>query len=214
MPDRAVLFDCDGVLVDSEPITNRVMRDDLARRGLDLPLDEVMGLFVGGTIDGAAQKARKLGADLPQNWVAYIYEQMFERLAEEVEVVPYAADLVDDLIAAGIKCAVGSNGPVRKMEITLGRTGLYDKFAPHIYSKEHVSHPKPAPDIYLYAAAKLGIAPTDCTVIEDSASGARAAKAAGMRCIGYVAEGQGDSLAAHCDHLIDDMRQAARLMGL
>ncbi len=131
---EAVLFDCDGVLVDSEEITNRLMRDDLALHGLDLPLDQVMSLFVGGTIDGCAEEARRLGADLPDDWVPRIYEKMFAALAIEVEAFPGVADLLDQLEARGIACAVGSNGPYAKMEVTLKRTGLWDRLYPHIYS--------------------------------------------------------------------------------
>ena len=185
-----VIFDCDGVLVDSEPITNRLLQRDLAEHGLDLTLDEVMGSFLGGTMMGVAEKARARGADLPEDWVDRFYERMFAALAAEVEPIEGARDVLDRLDAAGIPYAVGSNGPRSKMEITLGKTGLINRLSPHIYSSQDLANPKPAPDVYLHAAAQLGVTPDCCIVIEDSASGAEAAQAAGMRCIGYAAMGQ------------------------
>lgn len=210
----AVLFDCDGVLVDSEEITNRLMRDDLARYGLDLPLDQIMALFVGGTIDTCAEEARRRGADLPDDWVPRIYEQMFEALAQEVEAVPGVSGIVTDLSARGVACAVASNGPFAKMEITLQRTGLWAPLFPHIYSAKDLPNPKPAPDVYLHAAKMLNMPIERCVVIEDSASGARAAQAAGMRCIGFAATGQGDDLAPLVDVVATDMAQVRLHLGL
>ena len=211
---RAVIFDCDGVLVDSEGITNRLLRDDLAGRGLDLPLDQVMTTFVGGTMEGVAAEAVRLGADLPGDWVDLFYVKMFAALGAEVEAVSGVADLLAQLQRAGIARAVGSNGPLAKMDITLRRTGLLDWLSPHIYSARDLENPKPAPDIYLHAAGCLGVAPEHCVVIEDSTSGARAAQAAGMRCIGFAEAGQGAKLEAHCDTVVSDMQSVAPLLGV
>lgn len=209
---KAVLFDCDGVLVDSERLTNHLLRDDLAARGLDLPMEEVMDLFVGGTMESVMAEAARLGADMPADWIDTFYLKMFDLLGREVEAVKGVCDLVDALIAQNVKIAVGSNGPARKMQITLARTNLLDRFTPHIYSARDLGRPKPAPDIYLHAADKLGVAPPDCAVIEDSASGAKSAQAAGMRCIGYAAEGQADRLRPYCDVIADTMDQVARAL--
>ena len=213
-PPKAVLFDCDGVLVDSEPITTRLMRDDLAAHGLDLSLERIAALFVGGTLPGVARQARDLGATLPEDWVDRFYTKAFAALAAEVEAVPGVSDLLDQLIAAGVSIAVGSNGPVAKMEITLTRTGLIGRLAPHIYSSHDLPQPKPAPDVYLHAARQLGVLPRDCIVVEDSVSGVRAGVAAGMRCIGFAAEGQGEQLDPHCDAIVGDMSDLARHLGV
>lgn len=210
----AVLFDCDGVLVDSEPVTNRLLRDDLARRGLDLPLEQILEISTGSTMERIAEEAVRHGADIPQDWVQLFYAQMFLALEKEVEAIPGVSDLINDLIVAGVARAVASNGPVAKMEITLARTGLIDSFAPHIYSARDLKNPKPAPDIYLHAAAQLGVAPDGCVVVEDSASGARAAGAAGMRCIGFSADGPGAHLVPLCDIVVSDMAGVARALGL
>ena len=203
----AVLFDCDGVLVDSERLTNQLLRDDLAARGLDLTVEEVMGLFVGGTTESVVDEATRLGAEMPPNWIEGFYAKMFARLDAEVEAVPGAPELVDTLFERKTPMAVGSNGPTAKMQITLSRTGLLSKLSPHIYSARDLGAPKPKPDIYLHAARQLGVAPAHCVVIEDSVSGAKSAKAAGMRCIGYAAEGQGASLAPLCDEIAVEMSQ-------
>jgi len=214
MADQAVLFDCDGVLVDSEPITNRLLRDDLARHGLDMPLNDVMSLFVGGTMEDVAQQARDHGAALPATWVEDFYQIMFAGLAETVEAVPFVSDLLDRLSDMGVACAVASNGPLAKMDITLRRTGLFERLSPHIYSARDLERPKPAPDVYLHAAAQLGVSPQHCIVIEDSVSGARAGRAAEMRCIGFAARGQGGQLVLHCDVVIHDMREVIQHLRL
>lgn len=211
---QAVLFDCDGVLVDSEPITIRLLRDDLAAHGLGLTVDQIMSIFVGGTIEGGADKARRLGARLPNDWVDRFYQRMYAALRVEVEPIPGVADLLLRLTRAGVKIAVGSNGPRAKMEITLGRAGLMDLLAPHVHSAQDHPRPKPAPDVYLHAASQLHVAANDCVVIEDSGSGAQAAVAAGMVCIGFATEGQDAQLAPYCDVIVGDMDALARHLGV
>ncbi|MBW4706435.1 HAD family phosphatase [Roseobacter sp. YSTF-M11] len=214
LPPDLVIFDCDGVLVDSEPLTNVVIRDNLLRHGLDISLDRIVDLFVGGTMSGVMTTARGMGADLPGDWLDSIYSDIFEVLAAKVEPVPGAAAVLDVLDVAGIPYAVGSNGPHRKMEITLGRTGLLERLRGRVYSREDVINPKPAPDVYLKAASVAGISPHRCVVIEDSASGARAGRAAGMYCMGYVAVSDPDRLAPICDVLFASMHDVPTLLGL
>ncbi len=209
-----VIFDCDGVLVDSEPITNRIMRASLAAHGLDMSLEQMMGLAVGGTIAGVSEKARALGADLPERWVADIYAEMFEALAEEVEPIPGAVEVLDALDAAGVIYAVGSNGPHAKMEITLRRCGMAERFRGRVYSREDVARPKPAPDVYLKAATDAGIPPERCVVIEDSVSGATAGKAAGMTTFGFTAETPAERLQPICDGLFEAMEELPGMLGL
>ncbi|MEP5153466.1 HAD family phosphatase, partial [Planktotalea sp.] len=169
LPPDMVIFDCDGVIVDSEPITNRVMQASLARHGLALEFDEIMRLFVGGTMQGVMKLAIDMGAKLPDDWLDQIYGEMFVSLAEQVEPIPGIVPVLDALDAVGIPYAIGSNGPHAKMDVTLTRTGLKQRFEGRIHSREDVPNPKPAPDVYLRAAQSLGIAPERCAVIEDSA---------------------------------------------
>jgi HAD superfamily hydrolase (TIGR01509 family) len=215
MRPRAVLFDCDGVLVDSEPATFNLLVDDLASHGLSLPRAEMERLFIGGTIAGVHVKARSLGARLPNGWVAEFYERLYARLAEGTPLVPGVLDLLDVLDAAGIPYAVGSNGSDRKMQLTLGQhPGLLDRFRDRLFSGQTLGAPKPAPDLYLQAARALGQAPADCTVIEDSPTGARAAAAAGIPCFGFAPHDDGAALAAEGATLFRSMTDLPRLIGL
>lgn len=214
MIPKMVIFDCDGVLVDSETLTNSVLQKNLADHGLDLSLDQVMDTFVGGTMAVVMVEARKLGAALPDDWLGNIYSNIFHALERSVELVPHVPALLDVLDKAGVAYAVGSNGPMRKMEITLGRTGLWDRLKGRAFSSHDCAAPKPAPDVYLKAAHLAGIDPSDCVVIEDSATGARAAVAANMPCFGYCAETAVDLMTQHCVATFDDMRELPKLLGL
>lgn len=214
MPPDMVIFDCDGVLVDSESITDRVMQANFERHGLRLEASEIAQLFTGGTMQGAMDGALALGADLPNDWLDQIYPEIFDALANEVVVIPGAIDVLNALDDAGIPYAIGSNGPHAKMDVTLTRTGLKARLLGRIYSREDVPNAKPAPDVYLKAANDAGIDPSRCVVIEDSASGAKAGVAAGMFTIGFHAETPKDRLEPICDALFDDMSELPALLAL
>lgn len=214
MPPKMVLFDCDGVLVDSEPLTTALMVENLETFGLKMSHSEFDAFALGGTISGVADRARDLGAKLPHTWVDDIYEEMFAVLGQEVELIEGVTGVLDQLDAAGIVYAVGSNGPHRKMAVTLTRTGLIDRLRGRIYSREDVASPKPAPDVYLKAAQDAGIAPEHCVVIEDSPSGARAGKAANMHCFGFAADTSAERLTPICDDVFDRMDALPALLGL
>lgn len=214
MPPDMVLFDCDGVLVDSETLTADVLRRNLGRHGLQVSRAQLNELFLGGTMMGLADTAKSMGADLPASWVDDIYLEVFEVLGAEVEAIAGVLPVLDALDNAGIAYAVGSNGPHRKMEITLSRTGLIERLRGRVYSREDVPTPKPAPDVYLKAAADAGVAPARCVVIEDSPNGARAGKAAGMLCFGFSAETDASWLEPICDLLFDRMEDLPGLLGL
>ena len=215
MTPRAVIFDCDGVLVDSEPAAFDLLAEDLAAHGLPLPRAEMERIFIGGTIAGVHVKARTLGAALPNGWVAGFYERLYARLAEGTPLVPGVLDLLDALDAAGISYAVGSNGSDRKMQVTLGQhPGLLNRFQDRLFSGQTLGAPKPAPDLYLLAALALGQHPSDCAVIEDSPTGARAAAAAGIPCFGYAPHDDGAALAAEGAMVFHAMAELPRLLGL
>ncbi|MCE6959939.1 HAD-IA family hydrolase [Cereibacter sphaeroides] len=211
----AVIFDCDGVLVDSEPAAFALLAEDLARHGLPMDHDEMEAHFLGGTIPGAAVKARALGADLPADWVHDFYERLYARLALGTPLMPHVLTVVEALDAAGIPYAVGSNGSERKMQVTLGQhPKLMARLKGRLFSGQTLGAPKPAPDLYLHAARELGVEPRRCTVIEDSPTGARAARAAGMVCFGYAPNGRAEALAAEGALPFSDMRELPRLLGL
>lgn len=151
MTPQAVLFDCDGVLVESERHTNKLLRDDLVQNGLDMTVDHVTGLFTGGTMESAMQEACRLGADLPPDWVDTFYAKMFVMLNREVQPVSGVARIVDSLFELGVPMAFCSNGPSEKMQITLNRTKLFSKLTPHIYSARDLGAPK----LPVYAASAM-----------------------------------------------------------
>lgn len=185
---EAVLFDCDGVVVDSEGPTFALFLQDLAAYGLPLSLAEFEAEFVGGTVELVGRRAREAGAQLPEGWVADFYQRMYAMLAAGVPLVPGVLEVLDRLDRAGIPYAMGSNGSLEKMQITLGQHGIEGRFRA-VLSGQGMGAPKPAPDVYLAAARACGARQEDCVVIEDSAQGARAGLAAGMRVLGFAAHG-------------------------
>jgi HAD superfamily hydrolase (TIGR01509 family) len=190
----AVLFDCDGVIVDSEGPSFALFLEELALHGLPLTLEEFEAHYVGGTVETVAARARAAGAMLPEGWVAQFYDRMYAMLAAGVPLVAGVTGVLDRLDAAGVPYAMGSNGSLEKMEITLGQHGLMGRFRV-VLSGQGIGKPKPAPDVYLMAAQACGADPAACVVIEDSATGARAGIAAGMRVLGYAEHGPGTPTA-------------------
>ncbi len=209
MTPDLVIFDCDGVLVDSEPITNRLLQADLAARGLTLELDEIMRLFVGGTMRAVGETAAGMGADIPPGWVEGFYEQMYEALAGGTPPVAGIVGVLDRLDAAGLPYCVGSNGSLRKMQITLGQTpDLWRRLKDRLYSAHVIGLAKPDPGLFLKAAADFGVAPGRCAVVDDSPTGCIAARRAGMRCFGYAEHDDGARLAVEAAvpfHRMDDL---------
>jgi HAD superfamily hydrolase (TIGR01509 family) len=212
---KAVIFDCDGVVVDSEDIGFGLLADQLALYGHKMSLAQMRELFLGGTLRSFWTGARARGVPLPDDWVDAHNARLAARLAEGVPLIPGIIGVLDALDAAGIRYAIGSNGPPRKMVASLGQhPGLTERFGGHIYSAQVVGTPKPAPDVYLFAARALGVSPQDCVVIEDSAAGATAAIAAGMRCFGYAAEDDGAGLASEGATVFHNMADLPVLLGL
>lgn len=197
MTPAAVLFDCDGVLVDSEDIAFDLLMDEFASHGLTLPRARMEAEVLGLTMAGVAERARALGAALPQDWVPRFYERLYARLEQGTPLIPGIMEVLDRLDAAGIPYAVGSNGSDRKMEITLGQhPALWARLQGRMFSGQTLGTPKPAPGLWLHAARALGADPARCTVVEDSPTGARAARAAGMRCFAYAPHGDGARMIA------------------
>ncbi|WP_128254823.1 HAD family hydrolase [Falsirhodobacter deserti] len=211
---RAVIFDCDGVLVDSEPPTLDLITRDLAAHGLELDHDGVERLFLGGTIPGVFRAARQLGADLPETWVQDIYARIYALLRQHTPLVPGIPGLLDRLDAAKIPYAVGSNGTTEKMMITLGQhPDVWRRLEGRVFSGQELNMPKPDPGLYRHVARFLGHDPADCAVIEDSPTGARAARAAGIPCFGY-APGGNTRLADEGATVFDSMDDLPALLGL
>ena len=185
MTPKLVIFDCDGVLVDSEPATDRAVSANLSRYGLDISPAQASALFTGGTIASVGDEARARGATLPANWVDEMYGEMFDVLRQGVDLIDGVVALLDRLTEAGIATAIASNGSVEKMQITLPPVGLWDRFEGRIYSG-HDHGPKPAPDMVLRIMADQGVSAQDTVMIDDSVKGCLSGINAGVRCLGFV----------------------------
>jgi HAD superfamily hydrolase (TIGR01509 family) len=210
----AVLFDCDGVITDSEGLSLRLISGALGRHGLAVTVAQMEADWLGATVEMIATRARGMGAPLPQGWVADVYAELYAALAKGTPLIPGILSVFDALDAAGIPYAVGSNGTPEKMQITLGQNGLLPRFRGHVYSGQALGRPKPAPDLWLQAAQALGVAPTNCVVIEDSAVGAEAARRAGIRCFGFAPHGNGAGLAAEGAVIFRRMEDLPGLLGV
>jgi len=179
-----VIFDCDGVLVDSEPIANRVLAEHLRGVGLQMAEEEVMSRFVGRTREGCLTLAAELlGHALPPDFAPSWDAALFEALRNEVKAIDGVVELIQSL---SIPFCVASNGTRDRLRLTLGAAGLLPLFEGRIYCAADVARPKPAPDLFLHAAKSMGVAPSRSAVIEDTPTGARAGKAAGMIVFGFA----------------------------
>ncbi|MEX0283877.1 MAG: HAD family hydrolase [Paracoccaceae bacterium] len=204
---KLVIFDCDGVLVDSEGPTNEVLSRNLARYGLTLAPQDCNALFVGGTMAGVGDRVRQMGTPLPDDWIDEIYGEVYARLAEGIDPIEGIFDVLDRLDTVGLPYCVASNGSLEKMRITLGQSGLWNRFEGAMFSAHELGVAKPDPGLFLAAARHFDMQPQDCLVVEDSASGVTAAARAGMPCVAYAAHGDGAALRALGAEPIHHMRE-------
>jgi HAD superfamily hydrolase (TIGR01509 family) len=211
-----VIFDCDGVLVDSEPLANASFSRALKAQGLDWSAEEAMRRLMGLSLKSAleiceAEIGRKLPDDFLEKMQAVTYQSF-----RDAPLMPVAGvkDAVLALQAAGVATCVASSGSPEKMHFTLGLTGLWDLFDGHVFSASQVPRGKPFPDLFLHAAIAMDVQPFACTVVEDSVPGVQAARAAGMRALAYAAApyARPEALQAAGGRLFDDMKQLPDLV--
>ena len=212
-----IIFDCDGVLVDSEVISCRAHAETLTRHGYPITADQVFDRFLGRSMRKATLEIEaELGRPLPEDFQTQVYAEIFRLFATSLEATPH----VEEALAAIITpVCVASSGPPEKISTSLNHVGLYDRFAPHIFSAVQVSNGKPAPDLFLFAAEQMRTSPAQCLVIEDSVAGVTGALAAGMTVFGYHGGShcRPDTAAmlraAGVAITFDDMRQLPDLIG-
>lgn len=195
----ALLFDCDGVLVDSEHITTAVLRDMLAEAGWVMTAQECLDTFLGkAVLDQSALIAERTGQAVTPEWLDGFRRRRDVRLAAEVRAIPGVATALQTLHAQyGSRMACASGADRGKIELQLGQTGLSTFFSSErIYSGYEQAQNKPAPDVYLAAARGLGVQAPRCAVIEDSPTGVRAGAAAGALVLGYAPLGHEEALLA------------------
>jgi HAD superfamily hydrolase (TIGR01509 family) len=206
-----VIFDCDGVLVDSEPLAIRIDSIIFAEFGMPMSEEEIIDRFVGRSpsVTHDAIEAH-LGHPLPEDFEARSRAMFDEIYARELEPIDGIEEALDQITAP--TCVASSSDPDR-LDHKLRLTGLYERFAGRIFSATEVRNGKPAPDLFLHAARQIGVAPEACAVVEDSQYGVQAARAAGMAAFGYAGsvtparmlEGTGTTV-------FDDMRDLPRLL--
>jgi len=212
-----IIFDCDGVLVDSEVISCRAHAETLTRHGYPITAEQVLERFLGRSMRQATLEVEaELRRRLPDDFHTQVYAEIFRLFAASLEATPH----IDEALAAiALPVCVASSGPPEKISASLNRVGLYDRFAPHIFSAVQVRNGKPAPDLFLFAAEQMQASPERCLVIEDSVAGITGALAAGMTVLGFhggshCRPGYADTLhAAGAIKTFDDMRQLPDLIG-
>ncbi len=210
-----IVFDCDGVLVDSEPIANRVMAGAITALGWPLNTAECTAHFKGHHFDTIiAALEDRLGRPVPADWLANVRAATDAAFERELEAVPGVIAALDAVAESGLATCVASQGPLEKMAVSLGVTGLKARFEGRVFSADQVARGKPHPDLFLFAAEAMGVAPGSCVVIEDSPLGVTGARAAGMAVLGFAADGDGAELAAAGAKLFHDMAELPGLLGL
>jgi HAD superfamily hydrolase (TIGR01509 family) len=211
-----VIFDCDGVLVDSEAISNEVLARMLTRDGLPTTLHEARRDYQGLLLSDVQGRAEgKLGRSLPAGWLAEYERERAEAFRHGLEPIAGAANAVRRIKAAGLKVCVASQGALQKTRMTLGLTGLRELFPSYaLFSAHDVPRPKPDPALFRHAAATMNAKPSACMVIEDTPSGVMAAVAAGMRAIGYAADSDERALRSAGAEIIGSLEDLPDLQGL
>jgi HAD superfamily hydrolase (TIGR01509 family) len=209
---KLVIFDCDGVLVDSERISVRVEATALAKLGWTVSEAEIIERFVGRSYEFmVAEIEAHIGRRLPDDWhneLCHLYREAFDA---ELAPVDGILEALDGIMSP---TCVASSGGHDKMRYTLELTGLYKRFEGRIFSASEVARSKPAPDLFLYAAERMGVEPAACAVIEDSRYGIEAARSAGMRAFAYAGGLIPARLLEGPETVVfDDMRELPRLLG-
>lgn len=212
MTPALVIFDCDGVLVDTEPVSNRVFADALHELGLDMTYEDVCRELIGLSMSQCvALIEKRMDRPLPRGFVDDVQRRTFDEFRRDLQPV---AGVVDALDRIDLPACVASSGELDKMRLTLGITGLLPRFEGRLFSAEQVAHGKPAPDLFLFAARQMGQSPSDCTVVEDSVPGVLAARTADMRALGYAGAGEAERLRGAGAEVFRDMAQLPGLLGL
>jgi HAD superfamily hydrolase (TIGR01509 family) len=208
-----VIFDCDGVLVDSEILSIRLDLELLAKLGWPMTQEEIVERWVGRTEAAMRREIEDhLGRDVGDEWAEFS-ERYVRAFAEELEPVAGVAGAIDAIHAAGFATCVASSGDLVKIQRNLAKTGLLDRFGDRLFSADDVEHGKPAPDLFLHAADVMGIRPDRTAVVEDSRHGVTAARAAGMWAFAYAGGvTPAEALAGPATTVFDQMAELPELL--
>jgi HAD superfamily hydrolase (TIGR01509 family) len=214
-PIGMVIFDCDGVLIDSEKIANRVIAESLTGLGWHLTGKECQEVFLGMSLRGMIPLIEtRLARAIPPDWLRALRADMLKALEAGVEPIPHAEEALHAVTALGLPWRIASNSSYEEMSVKFKRTGLAGLVAGRMHSHRDVPRSKPAPDLFLHVAAVQKVAPGDCLVIEDSVPGVQAARAAGMEVLGYApTEVHQARLLKEGAYVFTNMRQVKALVG-
>jgi HAD superfamily hydrolase (TIGR01509 family) len=192
-----LIFDCDGVLVDSDRISLRIQAERITALGLPMTYEDCVREFLGlGLPATLRQVEQRLGKPLPSGWAVELDAAVKDAFRRELRPVRGVVEALDQI---SLQTCIASSGSHEKMMLTLGLTGLYERFAGRIFSADEVERGKPDPDLFFYAAERMGFVPERCIVVEDSPFGIQGAIAAGMAPLGYAADAEPAAMAALFD---------------
>jgi HAD superfamily hydrolase (TIGR01509 family) len=209
---KCIIFDCDGTLVDSEPLTNKVIAEMAEELGVKMTWKEATKLWGGKTIDAVVYGMKELsGNDLPEDWVPRLVQKVSDAYKYDLVPMEGISEVLDSL---KISTCVASNGRPGHVENSLKITGLYKYFEGRVYTASEVAYPKPAPDLFLYAVDKMGFSKEECVVIEDSIPGVTASVRAGIRVFGLVKMSSEKELTEAGAEPFTNMRELPNLLGL
>ncbi|MFD4837022.1 HAD family hydrolase [Achromobacter sp. NPDC058515] len=184
---RLVIFDCDGVLIDSEIIAARAQSRALAEHGIAITPEDAAHRFAGIPDADMWQTLQAENAcSLPEGFARQYADRLAHTFRQELRALPHVHETLKTLRERGLDICVASSSTPPKLEAALKLVGLWDEFAPNVFSTAQVARGKPAPDVFLFAARQMRTAVLDCVVVEDSVPGVRAARAARMRAVGFV----------------------------
>ena len=212
---KLVIFDCDGVLIDSERVASRVVANELTLLGWPMDADQAQARFVGMNFtDMAPLIAAQLGRPLAPEWRLQLMQAVVDAMEQEAVLIDGALEAMAGVEALGLPWRIASNSSHQEMAVKFARTGLTARVAGRVHSHADVARGKPAPDLFLATAAAQGVRPCECVVIEDSVPGSMAARLAGMDCLGYAPHGDGMALAAQGAYLFRSMREVPDLLAV
>jgi HAD superfamily hydrolase (TIGR01509 family) len=207
-----VIFDCDGVLVDSDRISLRIQAEWITALGLETSYEDCVRDFLGLGMPATLRiLSERLGRPIPSGWADGLDRAVREAFERELRPVPGVLEALDKI---DLPTCVASSGSREKMRFTLGLTGLWDRFAGRINSADEVGRGKPAPDLFLRAASLMATPPGRCVVVEDSPFGVIAARMAGMSALGYAADGDGERLVGEGARTFRSMVELPGLLGI
>ncbi|WP_262733220.1 HAD family hydrolase [Gaetbulibacter sp. NE] len=207
---KCIIFDCDGVLVDSEPIGNQVLVDMANSYGADIDLDYAFKHFKGGSIYTCRDKIQALvNQPLSQDFIAEYRRRSYNAFKEQIQPVEGVKEVIESL---SIPFCIASSGPIEKIRLNLELTGLLPYFEDNIFSCYTIEKWKPEPDVFIWAAKTMGFKPEDCVVIEDSLTGIQAAKAGGFDVFGFTAHDYNNELEAEATTTFNSMEKLLELI--